>query len=89
MRNTCETIIKKSNFVYMRSRYWFNADAPEAAMPPASSTSASVPNPGQPLAPKNAPPTAASNSKATIRSLNRTTIDRAAARQRACPPLRL
>ena len=56
----------------LRSRYWFSADDPEAASQPVRIVRPRMSHPGQPPAPRKAPPTADSTSRLTTRALNRT-----------------
>jgi len=58
-----------------RSTYWLSADAPAADSPPVTSSSTRSPADTVPAPLIIAPPTAASSSKMTIRSLNNTTSE--------------
>ena len=73
----------------LRSMNWLRPEAPAAAMPPLANSSRSRPEPGQPPAPRKAPPTAASKSRETTRNLKRTTSMRQKSRQLVSPGSRV
>lgn len=64
--------VRPINASELCSRYSLRPAEPEAANPPATITSTNEPIPGQPLAPRKAPPIAAMTNKVTTRDLNNT-----------------